>query len=301
MFQQFSTRFAITLTLMLGFSTSIPADEDLSRRPNSRTRPRVITQPKLDPAAAKLELFAGLKNGAYTTQVIPKNSDGGSLLITNTTDQPLTVAFPKSFVAVHVLKQFGAPPAGNLFNNQPPGGNVAGQQPGGQQAIGGGAQPPGNGNGNLFGPAGNGPGGNANGVGNGFFSIPPERTVRVAYVSACLEHGKPDPTPRAKYELVQTAEYTNDIVLQELIEVVAAGKANRNAVQAAVWHRTDDMSWQDLSRKFSYSVRGKVPYFKTQELQDAKRIAEAAVARADRHQTPTESEADVVTTTSLPR
>ncbi len=250
-----------------------------SRR--SKTASRPITQPKFDPAAKEVELFAGMEDGAFVTKVIAMGPQGGNVLITNTTDEPLTVQLPDAFVAVHVFKQFqpggNGPGAGNnLFGGQP-----QQQQPGGQQSVGGGFQPAnGAGNGqNLFGNSnGNG---NPGGGGVGFFSIPPEATVGVPYVSACLNHGKPDPTPRANYKLMRVDQYTQDPVLRELIALVGTGTLNQKAAQAAVWNRTDDMSWKELAAKFSYAVVGKVSYFKGSELKMAKELSSRAVVRAN--------------------
>ena len=260
------------------------------RRRTATSRP--ITQPKFDPDARKVELFAGMEEGEFATKVIAMGPQGGKLLITNTTDAPLTVELPTAFVAVPVLKQFqpgaNGPGAGNnLF-----GGPQQQQQQGGQQAVGGGAQQQ-NGAGNGQNVFGNG-NGNPGGGGPGFFSIPPEATVAVPYVSACLNHGKPDPTPRANYKLMKVEQYTKDPVLQELIALVGTGTLNQKAAQAAVWNRTDDMSWKELAAKFSYAVVGKVPYFKSGELKKAKELSSRAVTLAGHRER--NSQADTVVT-----
>lgn len=228
---------------------------------------RVITVPKFDAQAKQVELFTGVEDGDFETKVIPLGPHGGNLLISNKTTEPLTVKMPTSFVAMQVLKQFQ--PAGPLGNNNPnPQANG-----GPQQTIGGGVLGNNQPNANPFGAAGNGL---ANGVGNGFFSIPPERTIKVSYTSACLEHGKADPTPRANYKLVKTADYTQDRTLQAVIAMVASGRLSQQSAQAAVWHCSDDMSWQQLRQKSVHTVLGKVPYFKMKELQMAKAIVKTA-------------------------
>ena len=111
------------------------------------------------------------------------------------------------------------------------------------------------------------------------------------YISACLNHGKPDPTPQANYKLMKVEQYTQDPVLQELIALVGAGTRNPQAAQAAVWNRTDDMSWEELTAKFSYAVVGKVPYFKASELKAAKELSSRAVTLAGKKtRTPTSEE-----------
>lgn len=89
--------------------------------------------------------------------------------------------------------------------------------------------------------------------GGGMFSIPPERTLKVPFVSACLNHGKAEPNPRVEYRIVRVSEYTNDPILAELIRMVGTGRVDQQSAQAAIWTRTDNMSWEQLASK---SVRG---------------------------------------------
>ena len=274
------TGFAFAIATAAVFFQGVQSAE-AGRRTKSASR--TITQPGFDPDARKVELFVGMEKGTFATKVIALGPQGGNVLITNTTDEPLTVQLPDAFVAVHVLKQFQ--PGGNGPGN---GNNLfAGpqqqqqQQQGGQQSVGGGFQQQnGAGNGQNVPGSGNG-NGNPGGGGPGFFSIPPEATVGVPYVSACLNHGKPDPTPRANYKLMKVEDYTTDRALQQLIVMVGTGTLNQKATQAAVWNRTDDMSWKELAAKFSYVVIGKVPYFKAHELKTAKELSSQAIVLAD--------------------
>jgi hypothetical protein len=234
---------------------------------------RVITFPGFDADAKQVELFAGMEDGTFATKVIPLGPQGGNLLVSNTTTEPLTVKMPQSFVAVQVLKQLPPGPPGGNNNAQPGGGGGGGQQ----QAVGGGPQgnnQP-NQNQNPFGGPGNG-NGPGNGAGNGFFSIPPERTIKVSYVSVCLEHGKADPTPLANYKLVKTEDYTKDRTFQAVIAMVASGRLEQQSAQAAVWHCSDDMSWKQLEQKYSHTVLGKVAYFTAKELLVAQAIVDTA-------------------------
>ncbi|MCH7734576.1 MAG: hypothetical protein IH961_05110 [Chloroflexi bacterium] len=82
------------------------AKEKTTKRRRLRGK-RPITKPKFDPNAKRVELFDGMKQGQFVVKVIAKNAKQGHVLIENTTDKPLTVQLPKSFVAVHVLKQYG--------------------------------------------------------------------------------------------------------------------------------------------------------------------------------------------------
>lgn len=275
-----TTLIALATAILLSHASQACAES--SKRKRSTSRP--ITRPKFDPSAETVPLFSGMKEGTLKSKVIAMGPKHGSVLVTNTTDEPLTVEFPKSFVVVHVLKQFGG--GGQQGGGFGGGGQQGGgQQGGGQQAGGGGLGGQQGGGGGGFGGGGGQQGG---GGGGGFFSIPPEKTIKLPYVSACLNHGKPDPTPRANYAIIPVEEYTNDPVLKELILMVGTGRMAPQAAQAAVWNRTDNMSWQELSNKFSYGVVGnKVPYFSSNDLRGAQLISTTAVARVrDRGENP---------------
>lgn len=119
------------------------------------------------------------------------------------------------------------------------------------------------------------------GMGGGFFSIPAEKTLRVPFTSVCLNHGLNEPTPRTKYNVIPVNQYTQDLVLQSLIEMVGTGKLDQHSAQAATWHITDHMSWEELAAKGTGVVR--VPgdnYFSPANLQAGMRIAGAAQAMA---------------------
>ena len=118
--------------------TCVDANAEPAKRTRSTTS-RPISNPKFDPAADRVALFDGMEAGQLETKVIANGAEHGTLLITNTTDEPLTVEMPSSFVTVHVLKQFGQ--GGGGFGQGGGGGfgqGGGGQQGGGQQAQGGG-------------------------------------------------------------------------------------------------------------------------------------------------------------------
>ena len=242
-----SRSFLIVATVVSSIALS-PVSEAGTK--NADARKPVITKPKFDPTAEKIEFFKGMEEGQLETKFIPKDANGGFLLVTNTTEEPVTVELPEAFVAVQVLKQFGGMGGGGM----------------GGGGMGGGGQ-----NQNV----GGGMGGGGMG-GGGFFSIPPERTVRVPYVSACLNHGKPDPSARLEYKLVPVEEYTKDEVLTELIRMVGSGRVNQHSAQAAIWNRTDNMSWQDLASKSTRGILSVEYYFAPQNIQEGQYLMAAA-------------------------
>ena len=89
-------------------------------------------------------------------------------------------------------------------------------------------------------------GGGGQGQG-GFFSIPPGKLVRIPVNSVCLEYGKPEPMSRMKYQVVPVEKVSTDPVLRQLLRVVATGRVNKNAAQAAAWHLANGKTWRELA------------------------------------------------------
>jgi hypothetical protein len=196
---------------------------------------RPIKKLGYDPSARSVELFEGLDAGELEATVIMKNPFEGNVFLENKSDQPITVKLPQSVATVHVLKQMGG----------------------------------------MGGMGGGGMGGGGMGGGGGFFSIPPEKVAQVPLNTVCLEHGKADPNPRMHYKLVKTNEYTVDPELRELLLVVASGKFDKKSLQAAAWHLTDKMSWDDLAKKSSRRAVGGLPpvyFFSRDEIVAARQI-----------------------------
>lgn len=246
-----------------------------------KSRKPVITSPRFNVSAERVELFQGIDNGQLATKFVPKDSSGGFILVTNRTSEPLTVELPDAFVAVQVLKQVGGGLGGGGPGGQP-GGQQNGQQGGQNQNAGGGF-----GGGGGGGLGGGGLGGGQQG--GGFFSIPPERTVRVPYVSVCLNHGKPDPSARLEYRLMPVEDYAKDEVLAELIHMVGSGKLNQHSAQAAVWNRTDNMGWQELADKNTRGILGVEYYFSPQNIYEGQMIMAAAIDRVRERSAAVES------------
>jgi hypothetical protein len=237
-----------------------------------------LSKPKFDPAAQKVELFKGIEEGMLEVKVVPKDAMGGTVFLQNNGDQPLTVEVPQAIVGVQVLKQFG----GDMGDF---GGGAAGDFGGTDSGAGGGAQAFGGGmggmGGGMMGGGGYG-GGGMGGMGGGFFSIPPEKVVKVPYQSVCLDHGKPEPRPTMTYQLVPVEKYTDNVALQELLARVGTGRIDPQAAQAAAWVLDDGMSWQELAAKKIKRAGGvpDTPYFSPLQLRRAQEAVTYFVARA---------------------
>ena len=251
-----------------------------------RAGKRQVVKPGYDPAAPVVELFDGIDQQKFEARLVPKNSLEGSVFIENRTDKPLTVKLPQAVAAVQVLKQgLGGAAAGGRGGTGQPGGIGGGQG----QALGGGFGGGGFGGGGVGGGIGGGAGGV--GGGGGFFTIPPEKAVRAPLTSVCLNHGKPEPRPNMSYRLVPLETYTTDPALRALLVAVGSGKLEPGAAQAAAWHLSDAMSWQELAEKKIDHLGGvdPEPYFSETQLAAAREIAAAAKAAASEQQSSAES------------
>jgi len=241
-------------------------------------KPAPITRPKFDPSAEKVDLFEGMESGQLAAHVISQDSLHGAIFVENLTDQPLTVEMPEAIVAVQVNKQ--------------PGFDDGGGAGGGTQTTGGGG-----GGGGGFGGAGGAQGG---GDGQGFFSVPPERTVKLPYNSVCLEHGKAEPNPRVKYDVVPVQAFTEDVILQELLAMVATGRVNSGSAQAAAWNRSNNMSWAALAQKVTKSRGQKKPYFHPEQLRQAQLLLATANGRVRERAAEADGKADEAPERELP-
>ncbi len=240
-----------------------------------------IKKLKYDPSVPPVGLFDAIEAGTVETSVIARNPHEATLFVTNKSDAPVSVKMPQAVVAVQVLKQqlFGQNRGGNLGQGMAGGGMMGGAQTLGAGMQNGQGVPGGmnnfqaNGNNGLG--NGNGNGFNNNGIGPGFFSVPPQKTVQVPLQAVCLQHGKPDPRPKMTYKLVKLEDYTNDPALQETLKRFTAGETDLQTAQAAVWHLTDKMSWNELREKQVERVGLEpVSYFSDKQMDDAQALIE---------------------------
>ena len=256
----------------LALVLSVGQHPELSAASKKEAYKKPIRNPKFDPAGEPVELFAAIEAGQIEAKLIPKNALGGNVLIENKTDKPLNVKIPEAIVGVPMNFQFGGgQQGGGGFGG---GGQQGGQQGGGQQQQGGGVG---------GGQQGGGGGGQQGGGAGGFFSVPAERVVSLQFNSVCLEHGKPEPTSSSRYKLVPVAQVSQDPVLYELLSVVGTGRVDSQAAQAATWHLTDDMSFQQLASKSSTHLGGlpPTPYFSVAQLQGAQQLLGLSTRKAE--------------------
>ncbi|QDT63766.1 hypothetical protein [Calycomorphotria hydatis] len=246
----------------------------VGERTDAAERPKLVSQLPFDADAPVVKLFDGMESGQLEVKVISKDANSGNMFIENTTDGPLTIEMPEAFVNQQVMKQFGG---GGLGGGGLGGGGLGGgQQGGGNQATGGG------GGGLGGGLGGGGLGGAGGGAGGGFFSIPAETVGRYPFKSVCLEYGKPEPHARLTYRPVPVEEYSTNPLLEELLIAVGTNRLPTEAAQAAAWHLTNNMSWQQLASLTIPQLGGlgPKPYFTRSDLVMAQQIVARVRSRA---------------------
>ncbi len=127
-----------------------------------------------------------------------------------------------------------------------------------------------------------GMGGMGGGGGGGFFNVAPDKIGKIEVVTVCLEHGRPDPTPKMQYTIMPIEKFTKNPEVIEVCKMVGSGKISQNAAQAAAWHLTDNMSWAKLAQKDRIRLRNGYTqkFFSPQELAFAIRLTQEANRRA---------------------
>ena len=223
----------------------------------------------LEPAR-QVEFFAAIEAGELEVTFIPADATVANVLIKNKTDRPLSIKLPETFAGVPVLAQFGGM------------GGMGGMGGGGMGGMG---QGMGGGMGGMGGMGGGGMGGmgGMGGGGGGFFSVPPAKTSKIKVPCVCLEHGKPDPTPRMSYRIIPLEKFNANPQVAEICRMLGRGEVPQNAAQAATWRLTDGLSWQELANKNRVELRSvgyAERFFRPQELMLAVRIQEEAARRA---------------------
>ncbi len=265
------------MTMALIGSSSI-CKEAAAANKSSKAAKKPIRNPKFDPLAEKVDLFEAVDDGQVSVKLIPNDAMGGNVLIENKTDKPLTIKIPDAVVGVSIHAQgFGGGGLGGGLG----GGGLGGGGGGGGQAVGGGV---GGGGGGLGGGMGGGGfGGGMGGMGGGgFFSVPPEKVISLPFNSVCLEHGKAEPNSGSKYTLIPVSKFSKDAVLYELLTAVGANRVNPQAAQAAAWHLSNNMSFEELAEKSdgSSGALSPSPYFSQEQILGAQRLVAIAAERA---------------------
>ena len=237
-----------------------------------------------------VEMFAAMESGDIDVKLIPKDSKQSTVLIENKLDTPVRIKLPDAFAGVPVLGQMGMGMGGMGRHGRRHGWRHGrhgwrhgwhgrwhgwhGRRHGwGMGGMGGG-----------MGGMGGGMGGMGGGMGGmgGFFNVKPGKVAKLRVPTVCLEHGKPEPNPRMAYKLVPIETLTTKPEVIELCKMLGTGRLPQSAAQAAAWHFSDNMTWEQLALKVGvdHLIGPSEPYFTGQELQAAMQIAAESTRRA---------------------
>jgi hypothetical protein len=247
------------------------------RGAEASTDPSAVTPAGVTPAAEApqaAELFAAIGRGAVEAKVVVRDQYNARVILRNKTGAPLTLRIPDTFAARPILAQQG------FFGLTGPTAGRSQPQP---QAVSG---PFGSQSGNQGFNAGSGQGGrNGNFFGNGnVFNIPPESVRSIPVSCFCVELGKPNPRSIHPYELVKFEEVGGDPQLAAVFERYARGDLDQVAVQAAVWHLSDDESWDELGKlSRPIALNADEPVFTRRQLQLARELVAYAARQAAEH------------------
>ena len=151
------------------------------------------------------------------------------------------------------------------------GGGMGGMGGGGMGGMGMGGM----GGGGMGGMGGMG-GGGMGGMG-GMFRVGPDKPGKFRVTCVCLEHGKREPTPHMKYTIVPLESFNSDPRVATVCRLLGEGKLGQNTAQAATWHLTNGLSWEQLAAKNRSESKytGNVPWFHPAELNAAMRLVSA--------------------------
>jgi hypothetical protein len=252
----------ITQTLMAAACGAVVLSVALAQA--AERKPAKPKYGEFNPAHQTVDMFAAIEAGQIEVKFIHKDSTAGRVMIENKSKEPLNVKLPEVFGTVPVLAQ-GGPPGGGRNG----GGGNNNSNSGSQNQTGGGG----------FGGGGGGLGG---GGGGGFFNVAPEKVANLKVPTVCLEHGKDEPRAAIPYKIVPLTEVNSDARLAALLKSFAEGECDQRMAQAAAWHFTDEMSFEELAAKRIERIGGaSYPYFSEAEIRGAMAMASAATIAAE--------------------
>jgi hypothetical protein len=84
-----------------------------------------------------------------------------------------------------------------------------------------------------------------------------------------------------EYKMVPIESFTNKSEVIEICKLLGTGRLPQNAAQAAAWHFTDGMSWEQLAQKIGYDplIGPSQPYFSAVEIRGGMQIAAEVMRR----------------------
>jgi hypothetical protein len=241
---------------------------------------RISRTPTAAEGFEAVEMFEAMEKGDIKVRFVPKNANSSNLFVENLTNRPLSIQMPATFSAVPAMRLQGQLGMGGGAMGGPGmgGGNMGGGNMGGMggQGMGGGMGMGGMGMGGM---GGMGMGGM--GMGGGMFNIPVGRKGKLQLNTVCLEEGRPDPKPTIEYVIQPLEKLNADPRIAEICMMLGNNEISTEVAQAAAWHVSDNLSWQELMVKNRReSMDGSFErYFHPMQLQFAERALTVANQR----------------------
>ncbi|MFN7813113.1 MAG: hypothetical protein ACK5SI_10690, partial [Planctomycetia bacterium] len=109
-------------------------------------------------------------------------------------------------------------------------------------------------------------------------AVMPGKTRAVRVPTVCLQHGRPEPSPRVAYRLVALESQSKDPKLAVVLEALGRGEIPQKVAQAAAWHLANGLTRERLAAVKIDHAGGDPdePFFAAWELQAAFRVVEVA-------------------------
>ena len=128
-----------------------------------------------------------------------------------------------------------------------------------------------------------GGGGFGGGGGGGVFNIPAGKDGKISVRTVCLEHGTPNPRPQIDYRVAPLEEVTSDPQIGEMCRMLANDEIAQPVAQAAAWHVTDGLSWQEMLVKNRVEKMGGYfeRFFSPNDLLFAQQVVTVSAQRAE--------------------
>lgn len=245
--------------------SSQPAIEQAEQKTRAGAKTRVKSA---DLPAVEVEMFSAIEEGLLQVDYIARDMTKANIIFRNQSDKPILVKLPDTFGAVPVLAQGMMGGMGGMGGGGMGGGGMGG---GGGQGMGGG----------MGGMGGGGMGGGM--MGGGMMRVETDKPRKAMVDTVCLEHGKPNPTPKMKYKIVRLEEVNPDPQVGEVCKMLGYGQVSQNIAQAAAWHLTNDFSWEQIMQlpKHVSQYTGIELFFSPQEVQSAMRLVSIAASNVD--------------------
>ena len=274
-------RSGLSRRTALGLLAGVTAGVSCGLRPLAAAMSREETESREEAGASELtlDLFEAISQKKVDVLVVPKGSESCRMKVRNLSKQPLRLRMPETFAGVPrtTYAQWeagGMGMGGGMMGDMGsgfgsgPGGRGGRGRDGGMGGMGGGQQSFGGGMGGM------GDMGGMGGMGGmGMMNIAPERTESIQVQTVCLEHGKAEPRSNGKYRIFPIEAVCANPVVSEICKALSVGTVDQRTAQAAAWHCTDEMSWEELSAKQIIRAFGaRYAYFSRSEIQGAMQL-----------------------------